>query len=417
MAAVAERRESQGEEESPIQPPIDSESWCRTKISEDVKHTFAWTIERFSERQEPNSQFLWSSKFTIRGPDDLVTHWKMKLYPKGDTPEAAGYLSVYLSNQTETEVKARYEFTILDVSKNKQNRVKSTFTQFKAKPDSWGFRKFISTDFLKSRSSQWLPDDNLTIVCDVSIIGAERTLSGSKYPEECSKGSKPKHKCHKQLSQDLESAFHNKDFADVKVVCGDRVFECHQFMLSSRSPVFRAMFQSDMTEASTKRVDIQDLTPEVVNDMLVYIYTGNTPNLARGAGELLAAADKYQLEQLKGICEERLCNNLEIGNSVSHLVLGDMYQALQLKRMALSFVVRNMSSVVRSRDWRDRLISHPGLMAEVMEAMARKEAGESMVSKRLSNSQISMQEGSAPKRTKSSSTTPIRIPDNFRIPN
>ena len=45
---------------------------ARTKISEDVKHTFAWTIERFSERQEPNSQFLWSSKFTIRGPDEQV---------------------------------------------------------------------------------------------------------------------------------------------------------------------------------------------------------------------------------------------------------------------------------------------------------------------------------------------------------
>ena len=28
-------------------------------------------------------------------------------------------------------------------------------------------------------------------------------------------------------------------------------------MLSARSPVFRAMFQSDMTEAQTKRVDIQ----------------------------------------------------------------------------------------------------------------------------------------------------------------
>ena len=35
------------------------------------------------------------------------------------------------------------------------------------------------------------------------------------------------------------------------------MFECHQFMLSARSPVFRAMFQSDMTEAQTKRVDIQ----------------------------------------------------------------------------------------------------------------------------------------------------------------
>ena len=89
---MADDRESQ-EEEAPIQPPIDSESWCRlvlslsyslhaikhifvrTKISEDVKHTFAWTIERFSERQEPNSQFLWSSKFTIRGPDEQVGHF------------------------------------------------------------------------------------------------------------------------------------------------------------------------------------------------------------------------------------------------------------------------------------------------------------------------------------------------------
>ena len=94
-------------------------------LSDDTKHTFAWTIERFSERTETNSQFLWSSKFTIRGPvDELNTHWKMKLYPKGDTPEASGYLSVYLSNQTDSEVKARYEFTILDASKQKQNRVK-----------------------------------------------------------------------------------------------------------------------------------------------------------------------------------------------------------------------------------------------------------------------------------------------------
>ena len=60
--------------------------------------------------------------------------------------------------------------------------------------------------------------------------------------------------------------------------------------------------------------------------MLLYIYTGNTPNLNKVAGDLLAAADKYQLEQLKNICEERLCNSLEIGNSVGHLVLGDMYQ-------------------------------------------------------------------------------------------
>merc|ERR1711971_613990 len=127
------------------------------------------------------------------------------------------------------------------------------------------------------------------------------------------RSQKPRHKCHKQLSADLESAFHNKDFADVKVACGDRVFECHQFMLSSRSPVFRAMFQSDMTEAATKRVDIQDLQPDTVNDMLLYIYTGNPQNLAHGAGDLLAAADKYHLSNLRGSVNNDFATVLRLG--------------------------------------------------------------------------------------------------------
>merc|ERR1711862_765200 len=124
-------------------------------------------------------------------------------------------------------------------------------------------------------------------------------------------------------------------------------------------------------------------------------------------GELLAAADKYQLEQ-KNICEEKLCNSLEIGNSVSHLVLGDMYQAQQLKRMSLQFVVRNMSSVVRSRDWRERLIDHPALMAEVMEAMARKESGDTITRKTPGQNQGQAGQEPQAKRAKTSSTTPIR---------
>ena len=36
------------------------------------------------------------------------------------------------------------------------------------------------------------------------------------------------------------------------------------------------------------------------------------------------------IQSVQGICEERLCNNLEIGNSVSYLVMGDMFQVLHL---------------------------------------------------------------------------------------
>merc|ERR1719339_442783 len=68
----------------------------------------------------------------------------------------------------------------------------------------------------------------------------------------------------------------------------------------------------------------------------------------------------------------------------------------------------NLSSVVRSRDWRERLMDHPALMAEVMEAMARKEAGESL-NKRPSQGQAQASQDNQGKRSKCSSSTPIRL--------
>ena len=68
------------------------------------------------------------------------------------------------------------------------------------------------------------------------------------------RSAKPKHRQQKQLSLDLESAFNSKDFADVQVECEGRVFDCHQVVLSSRSPVFKAMLLADMAEAKAKKV-------------------------------------------------------------------------------------------------------------------------------------------------------------------
>ena len=38
--------------------------------------------------------------------------------------------------------------------------------------------------------------------------------------------------------------------------------------LIARSPVFRAMFQNDMAERKNKKVDVVDLHPDVVAEML-----------------------------------------------------------------------------------------------------------------------------------------------------
>ena len=47
----------------------------------------------------------------FRDQDDQATQWRLKLYPKGDTAEASGHLSVYLSNQTGTGNNTAYTTT------------------------------------------------------------------------------------------------------------------------------------------------------------------------------------------------------------------------------------------------------------------------------------------------------------------
>ena len=84
-------------------------------------------------------------------------------------------------------------------------------------------------------------------------------------------------------------------YSDLKLLCGPgRVeFDCHINILVARSPVFKAMFQHDTAEAQNKEVEMTDVDPEVAEQMLSYIYTGNMSVRGREA-ELLAAADKYR---------------------------------------------------------------------------------------------------------------------------
>ena len=81
--------------------------------------------------------------------------------------------------------------------------------------------------------------------------------------------------------------------ASFKIVAGNEEFHCHRNILSGRSPVFEAMFQSDMIENTSRIVYMKDIKPEVVREMLHYIYTGNIRDTGKEA-ELLAAADKYR---------------------------------------------------------------------------------------------------------------------------
>ena len=146
---------------------------------------------------------------------------------------------------------------------------------------------------------------------------------------------------------------------------------CHQFILSARSPVFKAMFQSNMTEKETQEVVILDMNAQVLFEMLTFMYTGKTSAEGELLIPLLKAADKYQLDMLKNVCIVKLCEIIEVRNCVDFLVIGDMYHAEFLKKFSLKFIAKNVSQVCKSSDWKKILLNYPLLMADVMETFSK----------------------------------------------
>ena len=101
--------------------------------------------------------------------------------------------------------------------------------------------------------------------------------------------------------------------------------------------------------------------------MLKFMYTGDISldDMEDLTTDLLRVADKYQLDGLKEMCEEKICSNLSIENSIESLVLGDSHNASKLKKMALDLIAMNMKKIVDTDLYKDLLAQRPALTLEI----------------------------------------------------
>merc|ERR1711994_12798 len=102
-------------------------------------------------------------------------------------------------------------------------------------------------------------------------------------------------------------------------------------------------------------VDIQDFTANIVKEMLLCIYTGKVTDMEEHAAGLLAAAEKYDLQELKRMCEESLCSTMTTDNVLDMLVLADLNSAAVVKSAALNLIVENGDLIVAGEGWRNKM--------------------------------------------------------------
>ena len=145
-------------------------------------------------------------------------------------------------------------------------------------------------------------------------------------------------------------------------------FYAHKAILAAHSPVFARMFEHDMKEGATNEVTISDIEPDVLKEMLSFMYTNQAIHINEVAYPLLYAADKYQIEELMTHCEHALSYSLSVENCIELLLRAQAHRAPNLKETAMQFIVQHGEEVMQLEDW-DRLKEHAELLSELIQTI------------------------------------------------
>jgi speckle-type POZ protein len=167
-----------------------------------------------------------------------------------------------------------------------------------------------------------------------------------------------------QILNHLSKLLDTETMADVNFIVKGQEVKAHSAIVVSGSPVMAAMFETGkFKESLTKKVEIKDIEPSTFRQMLRYLYTGETPKLEwTNQTELLfLAADKYQIDGLKKICEESLVDNLCLRNAVHLLVLADLHYATKLLEGSLNCLKKNKKDIWDRTEWKQLMENYPEL--------------------------------------------------------
>jgi hypothetical protein len=110
-------------------------------------------------------------------------------------------------------------------------------------------------------------------------------------------------------------------------IVDNKQFFAQKSILSVRSKVFEDMFANDMIESHSNKCTIHDIQSEVFEQFFTFIYTGKSPKAQSMAHKLLAAAEKYEILELKDICEDLVFIDLTVVNAIQSLKIADIINA------------------------------------------------------------------------------------------
>lgn len=292
-----------------------------------------------------------SSPFAVDSERKII--WKLKIYKICESGNES-HLIFQIESDNESR-KSRNQIHYSCTFKRTDGEKIYEINGWRMFVGGWGYNYHLGMRKLE-RNGTLRDDEDITISCKIIISTTDNCLP-----------FKPNNGIPK-IEQDLVSLLDSGKFSDVLVEANGVCFKAHKAILAARSPYFEAMLTHDTIEAGTSHVKVSDIEPEVMRAILKFVYSAtidlksfrdvdNNQNSDKNSDDvidtetqkiyrenrfvidLLVAADKCLLDDLKQICEFALIDIISLKSAVDLLKLAHFYRAANLKNRVIQFMI------------------------------------------------------------------------------
>jgi speckle-type POZ protein len=330
-----------------------------------IKHN--WTVKNFSHCYQ---EYLENFVHLPRGEDTLT--WSIKIYPKGNGENNKDFVFLCLNRVINNNAKSnKIGFRSRFFLKNSEG--KDIEMRIHPNPSHSDYVSYIKRDVLFPQIS---PADSIVVFVEIDVavetVTTQLDDNGLGF-KSCS--------CEGALGDDYLKILNDDLLTDFTIKVEGKEIRVHKAILAARSPVFAAMFNhEDTDEVKTGVLCIEDVEYSVLREMLNFIYAGRcTPDITDLASDLLIAADKYRLEELKNHCERCLMQALAHDNACQLLIISDVYNAERLRQKAVRFILHHTKDITSTPGWDQLLNSHPKLVTDIVRNFDKTTGGSSSV--------------------------------------
>eukprot|EP01069_Polyplicarium_translucidae_P006155 Polyplicarium_translucidae@DN2915_c1_g1_i6.p1 len=327
--------------------------------------------------------------------------WQAGLFPFGDR-EAGSHIALYLFGDRKTRRIAEFSMVVLDATGESfpDTILSEDATMFNSDNYSWGWHEFLSVesdDDLK----RYIVDDIFRLRISVTVYGeianfeyprplfnmafdgessphltpttqAATTTSGSSTSPRKSKASARRMSLGAVEPTQLPPTLHNdvaqfatacEDSLDATITCAGETFRASRFILAARSEVFRAMLFGPFKESALGSINLQDVDPRLVPELLQFLSTDScalfqkqpmTLKDVQDVLRLFAIADEFQIRGLHERSLQLLAKNMTAETVLDILEFAEAQRCRPLVDAGEYFLRNSRSTDLIAKELRKR---------------------------------------------------------------